>query len=282
MLSPTVYQARLRFKADGSPLIIIDADAGLDFRDAADRLRESVFEAIIYTTASNRNGDKFRIVMPLAEPVSIETQKRLIRAVCEFLKPGWVPDTSKVNGYSLFYLPGQYPGAQNEFIRLGGDFIDPSVWLDLFSQTENKKPPAQVVHHLSSDADWSPDKCEAAISKYRGTGSDRHKALYGLMVSVAMSAINYGYDLSANELADLTWGQQQQNRPSSPYTQHALGMAAARAISDARSRVTDPAYMRKAAHAEYLASEFERGSVVRSPRWTRKQRVRISTTQRRD
>jgi P4 family phage/plasmid primase-like protien len=273
LLSPTVYETRLWLKssaepcrgfrgeknATGSGMVVVDADAGLTISEALDRLRQEGVECIVYTTASNRIGDKFRVAVPLLTPVDVETQKRAVLAVCQCLKAGWAPDTTKVNSYSLFYLPGTYAKAVNQFEHLHGIVRTAQQWVDLYPVAE-PEPTPEVTHTLNRDSEWSPEKC-GALDRYRSLSGGRHKGLFAMMVSLAMSAINAKYDIRPNELADIADHEQRGNPParsSSRYTQSGLVNAAYRAIELAGHHAHDPAYLRRESWDAYQLSEWDR------------------------
>jgi hypothetical protein len=107
LYSPTIYQTVKRLKPNGKPykgyrnelnatksaLVVIDADKGFDIQAAERFLTKRKIEAILHTTAQNQDGTRFRIVVPLLEPVDPETHKVVVNAVCAFLKPGWKPES---------------------------------------------------------------------------------------------------------------------------------------------------------------------------------------------
>src|SRR5271168_2855421 len=116
LISPTIYEPARRGLANATvaALLIIDADHDLSFDIARDRLREGGVEAIIATTGSNIDGTKFRVIIPLIEPIPIEDQRRAVQACCRWLyrDDGTTPDKGKMNAVSLFYVPGTYARVQ--------------------------------------------------------------------------------------------------------------------------------------------------------------------------
>jgi hypothetical protein len=226
LFSPTIYNLIPRGKTNGfrcqenattAGMAVIDADKGLTFDEAVGRLSEYEIEAVCYTTASNKSGDRFRIVVPFADAVEPPAQKRAVEAICEFLAPGWKPDTSKINCYSLFYVPGTYQGADNRFIHLEGSILPASAWLEIAGIDE----PAVIDHQLpansaapsprtlrSVDSNWnSVAECPYVkagwIESYLGLTDGSYNALYTFMVKVALSATRRGVSLTAGQLANL-------------------------------------------------------------------------------
>ena len=115
LLSPTTFRGtRGKANASTAGAVVIDADDGLWFEDALTALRARGTAAVLYTTASNRTGNRFRIVVPLTEQVDPETYKRVLIAICRTISGrDWRGDIGKVGPYNLFYVPGTYKGAEN-------------------------------------------------------------------------------------------------------------------------------------------------------------------------
>jgi hypothetical protein len=194
-------------------MAVIDADGGLGFDEVVRLLTEYELSAIIYTTASNRHDDRFRVVIPFAEPTDVETQKRGVEAICHFLSPGWRPDTSKNNCYSLFYMPGIYPDANNRFVHLTGSILPVDGWIEAVGQDQESIPDPlvrdrQFVTRDPTKVKWSLLRnCwfvqEDWIHEYLGLSDGSYNGLYRFMVRVAAAAEARRIGLSAVELADL-------------------------------------------------------------------------------
>src|SRR5262249_3074900 len=108
LLSATIFKGtRARANATEAGVVVIDADDGLLFEEALAPLQARGLAAVLYTTASNRVGDRFRIVVPLAERVDPETYKRVLTAICRTISGrDWRGDIGKIGPYNLFFLPG--------------------------------------------------------------------------------------------------------------------------------------------------------------------------------
>lgn len=211
LLSPTVFNGtRSKANATDAGAVVIDADDGLWFEDALNALRARGLAAILYTTASNRVGDRFRIVIPLAGRVDPETYKRVLIAICRTISGrDWRGDIGKVGPYNLFYLPGRYKGADNRFQVLLGIILSPNQWLELCAVDE---PSAEPLHDArktkSIDTTWTAlTDCPFVrgdwVNEYLNLSSGWYAGLYKFMVRVAMSARAQGWALTAMELADL-------------------------------------------------------------------------------
>jgi hypothetical protein len=115
----------------------------------------------------------------------------------------------------------------------------------------NTTPP---LTNLSRNVKWNYDHI---MDGYRGLLGGRHHALSVLAVSLAMSALNAGYDIEAHELQDLLAQAQRDNPPNSRYNEKELAHLAETSIPIAHDRVgDDPAYKKKAdAEARWEAEE---------------------------
>jgi hypothetical protein len=88
LFSPTVFNGiRARENATITALIALDIEPlatnseQLTFDEAKTFLQEQGLEGIVYTTASNIDGSRFRVVIPIAVPTDPQTHKRIITAV---------------------------------------------------------------------------------------------------------------------------------------------------------------------------------------------------------
>jgi hypothetical protein len=224
LFSPTIYRTLVRFDSGGklfkgfrnepnaitSALVVIDADKGFDLVAAERCLTEHKIESVLYTTANNKDGTRFRIVVPLLAPVDPETHKAVVNAVCAFLKPGWKPDTSKNNCYSLFYVPGRYAGANNRFVYIVGSIFPAKAWLQLGGQVlgngsaevANTKEAAPVTTTWNSSFDC-PYVDQQWVNEYLDLTDDFYNGLFQFVCRVALSALRQGIELSAGQLAEL-------------------------------------------------------------------------------
>jgi AAA domain len=221
LFSPTVFEGtRCVENATVSAAVVIDADKGFDIHSAERFLTEKEIEAILYTTASNTDGTRFRIVVPLLSAVDPETHKEVVKAVCAFIKPGWKPDTSKSNCYSLFYVPGRYAGAKNEFIHIEGTIFPAEAWLQLGGQALAEDGKTAVALSNGHDAVLSEMKTRSTpttwnssidypyvdqewVRDYLGLTDDFYNELFGFMCRVALSALRQGIELAPAQLAEL-------------------------------------------------------------------------------
>jgi hypothetical protein len=121
-------------------------------------------------------------------------------------------------------------------------------------QEERAKTAPPPLTNLSRNVEW---KYDHIMDGYRSLSHGRHHALSILAVSLAMSALNAGYNIETSELHDLLAQAQRDNPPSSRYNEKELAHLAETSIPIAQARVgDDPAYKKKAeAEARWEAEE---------------------------
>ncbi len=211
LFSPTVYSGTRREQnATMSALVVIDADGGFDFDAAVQLLTERKIEAIVHTTASNTDGDRFHVLVPLLKPVDPDTHKAVVNAVCALLKPAWKPDTSKNNCYSLFYVPGRYVGAKNEFVHVEGVVFSADAWLQLSDQALlnghaaiNAEPDVGATETTWKSSFDCPYVDQQWVQEYLGLTDDFYNGLFSFMCRVSLSALRQGVELTPAQVANL-------------------------------------------------------------------------------
>jgi hypothetical protein len=123
-----------------------------------------------------------------------------------------------VNACGIYYVPGIYGSSpDNRFLYNAGEIFSAQHWI---AENPVVLPPSS--HHievmqytLSSQADWSLEKCNPQIAEYMMLKDGRHNVLFGVGISIVMSAINHGFELPPEELADTIMELQRANPPSS-------------------------------------------------------------------
>lgn len=275
LLSPTVYQLiegrinsntgkpyqgyRCEQNATISGMAMLDFDeCGLLYNDAVAWIRSENLEAVLYTTASNRIGDRFRMIIPFTAPVDIDTQKRTMRAIRRAL--GHDPDSTKMNPYSLFYVPGQYVGADNHYDHVRGHVRSAQEWCDGYPEPAKAPPAAEPKRRpkpSESACSWSFETHgQDLIDRYRSLSDGRYRGLSVLATAIAMSALNFGYKLTVSELASFLDQEQSGNRPTNHVRNwQELQDLASYGIDNAERYVTDPAYLKKKAVPEWAVRQ---------------------------
>ena len=162
---PTVMRGtRSVLGATTSALLTGDADGcGVTIDQVTAVLEGAGLEAIVYTSSSNLIGDRFRVIVPLAEAVDTSTQARAMAALRDFLRErlgqSFDFDDGKMNAYSMFYVPGKTlypeitvekedgtkvkvacakhrfdppPEERSHFFHVSGGVLSAADWLDLY------------------------------------------------------------------------------------------------------------------------------------------------------
>lgn len=114
--SPVSYRpGTTRAKANVEKIYagVLDIDGGASLEDTAFELDLSGFEYAIHTTFSHRNDgqtDRFRVILPLAEPVPAEAWPGAFQELCR-LVPGAIGPEQAKDASRFFYTPIARPGA---------------------------------------------------------------------------------------------------------------------------------------------------------------------------
>lgn len=293
LFSPTIFSDNHRhaISATTAGMVVLDSDNDYQIPALADFMSESRIEGLIYSSARHRNDSpKWRLMVPLTAPIRATEYKgvasAIVRVIASNAPAGWKIDTSKLTAESLFYIPGQYKRATDDdgteytpdhvFEHIHGDVLTGQEWCELadrINPTPVVEPPppraltprpVRAANDDENTAVWEYGRDAQHIAdRYLSMSSDRHRALSGICVSIAMSALNAGYDISASELSDIATDLQRQNRPSKAYTAKELDNLADDALGKAKQNVGDePAYKKKQEaknrKSNYQQSEYER------------------------
>lgn len=216
---------------------------------------------ICYSTASSTiNQPKFRLVFPLTEAVPADKIRHFWFALnCEFgsMGDGQTKDLSR-----MYYVPAQYPGANNFIFTNSGVYIDPNV---LMAKHEFKEPkplsfldqiPEEFRDYVISQREndlrpniknvqWTSYKdCpfvnRKLIDTYksisRQDGSGRYSMIYKIMTSIACNAVKQRYPINEYEITQMIL--QLDRETSNRYQHRPLSTEAARAIAYAYKTVT--------------------------------------------
>lgn len=291
LFSPTVFGGgrRLATNAEQSGMIAFDSDGGVGFGEIAKLWFDDLgFEGVLYTSARNSPVvPKWRLLIPLRELVDWGRYRITARAILRILRTqlpeGWDLDESKLSSESLFYLPGQYRIAKaddgtkfepvNEFAYRQGAILTAAEWRQIADEIA-PAPPAKVApvapppvrpdYSLSKNKPWTPPN--HIVDDYLSTGSNRHNKAFGTAVSLAMSAINVGYDLSVRELAAIMQDLEDRNHGRHPHKRAAIETLASDALDRAKSYVVDPAFKRTRWHDRYVPHIKETFEMIRQIR----------------
>lgn len=205
---------------------------------------------VCYSTASSRSDSpKFRLVFPLRCRVGKEDVKGFWYALQS--KLGNIGDRQTKDLSRMYYIPGQYSGADN-FIFTGGGLqsIDPYALMKEYPYAEKREGnnffdrlpeevQKQIIEHRKSklentDYQWNnyqdcpffPKHLEAEYRAISGTGW--YHTMYRIMVSIAANAIKKEYPITAGEISqickqfDQETGNWYANRPMDKEADRAL------------------------------------------------------------
>lgn len=182
LFAPTIFNGtgtRAALNAGECGMLVIDSDGGLPISEVLKILREDGIESVLYTSASNRADERFRIITPLAQLMDASTQKKAVKAFADYIasrvgmtigndEGQWDVDRGKLNPYSLFYVPGQYECAgSNQYHHIPGEAFTAEQWVEAFPQAEPRYEqfePRPYIHNNDDDADTFRAKVEKAVS----------------------------------------------------------------------------------------------------------------------
>lgn len=182
------------------------------------------------TSSSTPDHPKFRLVFPLKSSVKQSSIKHFWYALNkEFdgLADQQTKDLSR-----MYYVPAQYPGADNFIFTNTGDFIDPNVLMvkHLFVVAQSaaatfmeRLPPEvqkKVIAHREDllrgkanyDFEWNnygdcPFVNRKLINDYKAIansdGSGRYSMIYKIMTSIACNAIRSKYPITSSQIAEM-------------------------------------------------------------------------------
>jgi hypothetical protein len=205
---------------------------------------------VCYSTASSRSSSpKFRLVFPLRRRVGKENIKAFWFALQS--KLGNIGDRQTKDLSRMYYIPGQYLGADN-FIFTGGGVqsIDPYELMKEYPYTEKREGnnffdrlpeelQKQIIEHRKAklentnfhwnsyhDCPFFPKHLEAEYRSITGTGW--YHTMYRIMVAIAANAIKKEYPITSAEISvlckqlDQETGNWYENRPMNKEADRAL------------------------------------------------------------
>lgn len=231
LLCTTRFSDSRRRKASAtvSGIVVLDVDDGIEIESVYENIVQIGVTATMCTTASHRfNHHKFRVYVPLEEPVQYEEHRTVWAILNDILVYGEA-DASKIGCESMFFVPGKYPNAPSEFEYMEGDVFSGTDWIDAYACEElvSKSPhqsgrsrtsstPKTTRRLKSSSTRYGRDPTFADLSLSRtGLITDRaldayyypsgcyHHARFRLMLSIAGKAKRKGIALESEHLVEL-------------------------------------------------------------------------------
>lgn len=213
-------ERRAKANATMSGLVVLDIDDGQTIDETVDIVKTLDTTAIVYSTASHSvDHHKFRVCIPLSEPVDYDKHALAWRAINEVFAGG-AADSTKVGCESLFYVPGQYPNAPNFFAFLPGKIETAADWIDVVGDIPAIAVSSKVVplaprqiarasrsgrSASSDDLDFFETKLitEPALNKYWASANGWHHARFGLMLHIVGRAKRMGITVGQSDVITL-------------------------------------------------------------------------------
>ena len=190
------------------------------FEDIIESFGDAYF--VCYSTASStKEHPKFRLVFPLTSKVDAADIKHFWHALnAEYLDLG---DAQTKDLSRMYYIPGQYPGAYNFIFTRKGPKINPYELMEKhpftnFSKTSffdtldddtreaymtKKRDTLTNTKYSWSNYHDCPFVNKERIVEYRALQSGWYYKLYGIMVSIASTAVKKGYPITVGEIVTL-------------------------------------------------------------------------------
>lgn len=219
LFAPVEFRGHRRRKSNAlkSGMVVLDVDSGLHLGEAAERLRDLQLLGLIYTTASHKpEHNKFRVLVPLDQEIDATLYPSIWAQLNEQF--GDAADPSKKGAESLFYLPGCYPGVENQILLFEGAPYRPAP-IPVKEALPPPSPPSErqksVSQYRTRSADLTredivgrrahenPLLTEETLDEYLDTTVNWHHARFRTMCRIAGRAKRLGYSLTAWELREV-------------------------------------------------------------------------------
>jgi hypothetical protein len=220
------------------------------------RSRFGSYYYVCYSTASSTDSSpKFRLVFPLTSSIEQQRIRHFWYALNTEL--GSIGDIQTKDLSRMYYVPANYPSANNFIFTNTGEYINPHELMQKHKYVEksqvgmlDKLPPAirdAIVKERASkltntDFHWTsysncPFVSRKMIDEYSTlSGTGWYHKMYQLMVSIASSAVRQNYPITSKEIAvlcrqlDLDTGNWYKNRPLEKEADRALEFVMRNAI----------------------------------------------------
>lgn len=228
----------------------VDTELGVTSDELESYLHEQFggFHYICYSTASStKHHPKFRLVFPLTRIVESKELPHFWFAMNKQFKGLGDEQTKDLS--RMYYIPAQYPNAENFIFTNKGVFLDPDMLMNKHSYVEkqgntflDRLPEAMqkaVIEHRKEqlnnttytwtsyrDCPFFPKRLE---QEYRATtGTGWYHKMYQIMVAIAGNAVKSGYPITAQQISELCseldreTGNWYENRPLDKEADRAL------------------------------------------------------------
>jgi len=254
LISPAIYKEGTTRKNDNVIAWAGWAAIDVDDHEFKGNLKDELFERfgsyyyVCYSTASSTSDTpKFRLVFPLTAQVEASRIRHFWYALNTELDSLGDKQTKDLS--RMYYVPADYPGANNFIFTNTGNYINPFELMQKHEYVEkenvgllDKLPPAireaiikeRASKLINTDIHWSsyqncPFVSRKMIDEYTTiSGTGWYHKMYQLMVSIAASAVRQNYPITAKEIAilcrqlDVETGNWYKNRPLEQEADRAL------------------------------------------------------------
>lgn len=229
LISPAIYQeggtrsnANVTAWAGWAALDVDSIDK--PFEEVLEQYRSYYF--VCYSTASSTvEKPKFRLVFPLTDHVQASSIKHFWFALNKQFNS--IGDEQTKDLSRMYYVPAQYPNANNFIFTNVGKWIDPHELMALHPYLERNKGsfmdrlPENLQREIlelqkermtNRAITWTsyqdcPLVSKKLINEYRSIsridGSGRYLMIYKIMTSIACNAVKRKYPISSSEIAEL-------------------------------------------------------------------------------
>jgi hypothetical protein len=186
----------------------------------------SQYNHICYSTASSRpDKKKFRIVFQLNKEVPPDKIRHFWYALNKHFNS--MADEQTKDLSRMYYVPAQYPHADNFIMARSGEVMDPDQIMALHPFSEkpsqsfiDKLPPniqKEILNYRKGEMNntavsWSsytdcPFVNKKLINEYKAIssidGSGRYRMIYKIMSSIACNAVKRKYPITASQIAEM-------------------------------------------------------------------------------
>ena len=231
----------------------LDVDEYDSTFEAALRVFESYYFVCYSSASSTKAKPKFRIVLPLTDVVAAKNIRHFWYALnTEFKSLG---DKQTKDLSRMYYVPAQYPGANNFIFTNKSKILDPSKlmekhdYVDGFRNNFIDSIPEHIRKELESHRKnqltntnivWSgyrdcPFVNKTMVMEYESISSSGwYSKMYQIMVSIAANAIKSKYPITPEQISRLC--KEIDSGTGNWYKQRPMTMESARAINFALSQ----------------------------------------------
>lgn len=184
------------------------------------------YHYVCYSTASSTEyHPKFRVVFPLTEVVPSDKIKAFWHAINALVSDTADAQTKDLS--RMYYVPAKYPNAHNFIFKNEGKHINPFDLMQRFPYIEGSRkkkfldtlPKAlqkEVINYRRNQLDntvtwtgykdckfWPKTLANEFTAMAHIDGSGRFRKMYAIMVAIAGNAVEAGYNITSDEIAEL-------------------------------------------------------------------------------